>query len=202
MNKATNRARLIGDRTTSITEWRLTPLVRKALLVLHIIASISWIGIDIALLVLLLTARSSDDPALVVSGFNAIGMIVPAAVPPLSLTILVSGLILGLGTRWGLVRYWWVFVKLLLSLIMTTLVFFSLVPTVRGIAVLSTTGMSADSVRASLGELPTMLLFPPSVSLLMLSVAAILSIFKPWQRTPWAMKAAEGEPGRASENRA
>jgi len=196
MNNATNQAKHMGHRTTPIAAWRLTPLMRKALLVLHVIAGIGWIGVDIALLVLLFTARTSNDAALVMSGFNAIGLIVPAAVPPLSLSILVTGLILGMGTRWGLVRYWWVLVKLLLSLVMTVLVFFSLVPTVRGIAVLSTTTMSADSVRASLGALPTMLLFPPSVSLLMLSVASILSIFKPWQRTPWGR---EGDPERMEQ---
>jgi hypothetical protein len=143
-------------------------------------------GVDIALLVLLITARATDDAALVVSGFNAIRMIVPIAVPPLSLGILVTGIVLGLGTRWGLVRYWWVLVKLLLSLIMTALVFVSLVPGVNRITILSETTASADAVRASLGTLPTMLLFPPVVSFLMLGVAAILSIFKPWQRTPWS----------------
>jgi hypothetical protein len=166
MDNATNQPKQIGHRATSIAVWRLTPMARKALLVLHVIAGIGWIGVDIALLVLLFTARTSDDAALVISGFNAIGLIVPIAVPPLSLGILVTGLILGLGTRWGLVRYWWVLIKLLLSLVMTVLVFVSLVPAVRGIAVLSTTTLSADAIRASLGAIPTMLLFPPTVSLL------------------------------------
>jgi hypothetical protein len=58
-------------------------------------------GVDIALLVLLITARTTDDPALVVSGFNAIRIIVPVSVPPLSLSILATGLLLGLGTKWG-----------------------------------------------------------------------------------------------------
>ena len=113
-------------------------------------------------------------------------MIVPIVVPPLSLGILSTGLILGLGTRWRLVRYWWVLVKLLLWLVMTVLVFVSLVPAVNGIAVLSATTMSADAVRTSLGTLPTVLMFPPIVSFLMLGVAAILSIFKPRRRTPWS----------------
>jgi hypothetical protein len=66
---------------------------------------------------------------------------------------------------------------------MTVLVFVSLVPAVSDIAVLSATTMSAEAVRDSLGTLPTMLLVPPIVSFLMLGVAVILSIFKPWQRT-------------------
>jgi hypothetical protein len=119
-------------------------------------------------------------------------MIVPVAVPPLSLSILATGLILGLGTPWGLVRYWWVLVKLILSLVMTVLVFTSLVPGVNSIEVLSAAGMSADAVRASLGPLPTQLMFPPVVSFLMLGAAAILSIFKPWSRTPWSRETGAG----------
>lgn len=61
-------------------------------------------GVDIALLVLLTTARTSDDATLVTSGFTAIRMSVPLPVPPLSLAMLATGLVLGLGTRWGLLR--------------------------------------------------------------------------------------------------
>lgn len=57
----------------SITTWRLAPAWRKGLLVLHVISGISWMGVDIAVFILLMTARTSDDPALVVSGFNANG---------------------------------------------------------------------------------------------------------------------------------
>lgn len=143
-------------------------------------------GVDLALLALLLSARTTDDAALVVSGFTAIRMIVPVVVPPLSLALLASGLLLGLGTRWGLLRYWWVFVKLLLSLIMTVLVFVALVPAVSEIAVQAAAGASAQAVRDSLGSLPTMLFFPPAVSFLMLGVATALSVFKPWRHTPWS----------------
>jgi hypothetical protein len=185
-HELTTQTKQISNRATRINTWRLTPVARKAVLVLHVICGISWMGVDIALLALLITARTTNDAALVVSGFNAIRMIVPVAVPPLSLGILVTGIILGLGTRWGLVRYWWVLVKLLLSLIMTVLVFVSLVPAVNDIPSLSAATMSADAVRASFGMLPTVLMFPPLVSFLMLGVATILSIFKPWRRTPWS----------------
>jgi uncharacterized membrane protein len=155
-------------------------------MVLHAISGISWMGVDIAILILLVNARTSDDAAVVASGFNAIRMIVPAAVPPLSLSILITGVLLGLGTSWGLVRYWWVLVKLCLSLVMIVLVFTSLVPAVNEIAMLDITAASADTVRASLGELPTQLMYPPVVSFLMLAVATVLSMYKPWRRTPWS----------------
>lgn len=166
--------------------WRMTLPVRKSVMVLHAVAGIGWMGVDIALLALLITARTTTNPALVVSGFNAIGIIVPVAVPPLSLLILLTGILQGLGTPWGLVRYWWVLVKLILSLMMTVLVFVSLLPGIREMIVLADTTVSADALRASLGSLPNTLMFPPIVSFLMLGTAAILSIFKPWGRTPWS----------------
>jgi hypothetical protein len=46
--------------------------------------------------------------------------------------------------------------------------------------------ISADALRSSPGALLTVPLFPPLVSLLMLDTAVILSIFKPWRRTPWS----------------
>lgn len=148
------------------------PRARTALLAVHLLAGIGWMGVDIALLVLLLTARTSNDTTLVVSGFTAIRMSVPVAVPPLSLAVLATGLLLGLGTRWGLLRYWWV------------LVFVGLVPAVNSIAVAATTG-SAAAVRAKGGPLPTVLLFPPIVSFLLLGTATVLSLAKPWPRTCW-----------------
>jgi hypothetical protein len=171
---------------TSSASWRLAPAWRKGVMVLHAISGIGWMGVDIAVLILLVTARTSDDAAVVASGFNAIRMIVPVAVPPLSLSILITGVLLGLGSSWGLIRYWWVLVKLCLSLIMTVLVFVSLVPAVNEIAMLDMTAVSADTVRTSLGDLPTQLMYPPVVSFLMLATATILSIYKPWRRTPWS----------------
>lgn len=175
-----------------IAAWRLPPALRKAVLVLHIVIAISWMGVDMALLVLLITARTTDSAILAISGFSAIRMIVPVAVPPISLGILATGLILGMGTRWGVLRYWWVVVKLLLSLVMTILVFVSLVPAVSSIALGPPGSLSADAVRAHLGALPTMLLFPPVVSFLMLGVAAALSVFKPWRHTPWSRERSAG----------
>jgi hypothetical protein len=176
--------------------WRLTPRVHQAVMVLHAVCGIGWMGVDVALLVLLLNARTSDNAAVVVSAFNAIGLIVPAAVPPLSLGMLATGLLLGLGTRWGLIRYWWVLVKLVLALVMTVLVFTSLLPGVSSLGTLTTGALSAESVRASLAPLPTMLLFPPIVSFLMLGTAAVLSIFKPWHRTPWSLEVRPARPRR------
>ena len=158
---------------------RLSRRQRHAVLVLHIVSAVGWIGVDLALLPLVLTGLTTDDGQTAAAAFGAVAILVPWTVPALSLLIVSTGVLLGLGTRWGLVRYWWVAVKLVLSLILTTLVFVALLPGVTAIDVTGAT--SADEVRAALGE-PMNFLYPPVVSGLTLLAAVVLSVTKPHSR--------------------
>ncbi len=92
------------------------------------------------------------------------------------LVCLVSGVILGLGTKWGLVRYWWVAIKLALNLILTALVLVALRPEV---------DESADQARRWLAGEPADLaiadlIYPPIVSPIALMIAMTLAVIKPW----------------------
>jgi hypothetical protein len=107
---------------------RLTPTWRKAVLVLHIAGGVGWMGLDAGLLILATTGLTTDTGRTAASCYMAIGLVVPPAVLTLSLIMLASGLTLGMGTKWGLIRYWWVLVKLILGLVLTGLVFFALLP--------------------------------------------------------------------------
>ena len=158
---------------------RLSRRQRQAVLVLHIISAVGWIGVDFALLPLVLTGLTTDDGATAAAAYRAVAIFVPWTVPALSVLIVTTGVLLGLGTKWGLVRYWWVTTKLVISLILTTLVFVSLLPAVMGLEVTAAT--TGDEVRSALGD-PTMFLYPPVVSSLMLATAVVLSVKKPWGR--------------------
>ena len=103
--------------------------------------------------------------------------------------MLISGLLLGWGTKWGVLRYWWVVSKLAVAVIMVVLVFVSLVPGINDLATADAT-TSADAVRDTIGSATTQLLYPPIVSIAMLGFAAVLSVFKPWSRTSWSTTAA------------
>lgn len=175
----------MADRRTG---WRLTPRLRKSIMILHIVFGVGWMGADIVLLILLLTGLTTDDGAIAASCYTAVGVFVPLAVPVLSLGMLTSGLLLGWGTKWGVLRYWWVVSKLAVAVIMTVLVFVSLVPGINDLATADATA-SADAVRDTIGSARVQLLFPPIVSFTMLGFAAVLSVFKPWSRTPWATPA-------------
>jgi hypothetical protein len=170
-------------------------------MVLHMVCGIGWMGLDIALLVLAVTALRTPDADVIYSSYRAIAIAFPGPVMLLSFGMVLTGLLLGWGTHWGLLRSWWVLVKLVLALVMLALVVFSLTPALTGLPALLTPGLSADELRASLGAMPNMLLFPPVVSFLMLATAVILSVFKPWGLTPWtpdpkaARRDARGQSG-------
>ncbi|GAA1671243.1 hypothetical protein [Fodinicola feengrottensis] len=161
---------------------RLSVPVRKTVLLLHILSGVGWMGLDIGLFSMVVTALTTSDGRLAASCFVAIGVVVPVGVGLLSLLMVGSGVALGLGTHWRLLKHWWVLTKLVIGLAMTVLVFVALIPGVAQASQLATFGATGDVVRASLGQVGTSLLFPPVVSFSLLAFSAVLSVFKPWGR--------------------
>ena len=94
------------------------------------------------------------------------------------LVCLVTGLVLGLGTKWGLLRYWWVAVKLVLNLVLCTLILVALEP---GMDTVAEYGRDLTTGAEVPPEIPS-LFFPPAVSLTALTFATVLSVLKPWGR--------------------
>jgi len=107
------------------------------------------------------------------------GVLVPMLTS--ALVCLGSGLLLGLATRWGLARYWWVLAKLVITLALTVLIVVALRP---GMPEAVEYGEQLAAGRTPTGEVAD-LVFPPVVSLTALSVATVLSVYKPWGRTGW-----------------
>ena len=164
--------------------FRLSRNARRSVLVLHILCGVGWMGADVLLAILVLTGRLSDDGATVAAAYTAVRLVIPPAVPVLAVGMLLTGVLLGLGTKWGLVQWWWVTVKLAIGVVLTLLVFVALVPGALDIP----TGLTgtADQVREAVGRPGEDLLFPPFVSFAALAFALVLSIVKPWKRTWWA----------------
>jgi hypothetical protein len=169
----------LTETTTRPRLGRLSRRQRQAVLVLHIVSAVGWIGVDLALIPLVLTGLTTDDGPTAAAAYGAVAILVPWTVPALSLLIVSTGVTLGLGTKWGLVRYWWVTTKLVISLILVTLVFVALLPAVTALDV--TPATTGDEVRSALVD-PTVFLYPPVVSGLMLLTSVVLSITKPWGR--------------------
>ena len=157
---------------------RLAGRTRKSLLVTHIVAAGVWIGLDVAMAVLVFTAMGTGDQQTRAASLQALRLVTVWPMTVAGLVSLATGVLLGLGSRYGLVRYWWVLVKLVLNLVLCTLI----VTALRGgVAEAADTGR----VLATGADLPWAsrdMMFPPIVSTTALLAAFLLSVFKPWGR--------------------
>jgi hypothetical protein len=85
---------------------------------------------------------------------------------PLSVGAILSGITLGLGTRWGVFRYPWVVTKLLL--IVSVMV-------VGGVVI----GPAIDAMLQGRGDTTAMLIAAAAYDVLALALATVLGVFKP-----------------------
>jgi hypothetical protein len=76
--------------------------------------SVGLLGDSAGFLAVAVRRSISDDPALITSAHQLLGMFAFVFGIPLSFATLLTGIALGLGTRWGVLRYPWVAAKLFL----------------------------------------------------------------------------------------
>src|SRR3569833_693126 len=143
----------------------LKPRARKWYLVAHIFSAGLWIGMDAVLGILVCTALISDDAAVVATRLRALGLFAVWPLLAAALLTLASGAVLGLGSKYGLVSYWWVAVKLAVNVLMALLILFALRP-----------GIDEEA------EHSEGLLYPVVVAPALLLFACVLSVFKSWGR--------------------
>ena len=158
--------------------WRLGARTRKGVLVVHIVSAGAWIGIDVVMAVLVFTALGTDDDGIKAFCYRALELFVVWPLLTTGLVCLSSGVVLGLGTKWGLVRYWWVAIKLAMNILLTALVLVALRPQVMEMAEQGRRFMSGEAASLAVGDL----IYPPIVSPTALLIAFVLAVFKPWGR--------------------
>ena len=157
----------------------ITPGTYKPLLTAHIAVSVGWLGVVLAKLVLALVAATSDDPdrgAALLVALDVINL----TFAPVAIATIVTGVLLSLGTKWGLLDHWWVAAKLVLTVgVIGTAV--QLAPRLLD--------ANADVPEATLLGRPwpaTIILLFATAHLSMLAAATVISVFKPWGKTPLA----------------
>ena len=120
--------------------------VRKLTLAVHLTCSVGWLGAVVAYLTLDLTVATSGDVAVIRSAWMGMALVVSWAIVPLALASVVTGLVMGLGTKWGLFRHWWVLISFVLT-ILATLVLLSEAGVITRSAAMAAS-MNADEVLA------------------------------------------------------
>jgi|SRR5215216_6660531 len=97
----------------------MTPRLHKFVLAAHIALSVGWVGAVAAYIALDVTAATSKDTQTLRAAYLTMELIAWYVIVPLALASLLTGLIMSLGTRWGLFRHYWVLISLLLTIIAT-----------------------------------------------------------------------------------
>ncbi|QER90059.1 DUF2269 family protein [Streptomyces tendae] len=148
---------------------------RRALLVVHVVASAGWLGLSAGLLALGLAANTTGSAATLEAAVRAMKLFADWLLLPVALLTLASGLVLSLGTPWGLARHRWVWTKFWLTLATTTATAFVLRPGVKdAVAAVSSGHALPDGGDVLMG---------PIVSLSAYVFMTVISVLKPWGLT-------------------
>jgi hypothetical protein len=158
--------------------WRLGRRSRRIVLLLHIAAAGAWLGIDVVMAVLVFTAMLTESAQTKAVAYQALETFAIWPLLGVGLLCLASGILLGLGSKYGLLRYWWVAVKLGLNVVLSSLVLVALRPAVVDAAERGRDLLAGGSPPLGVGDL----VFPPVVSTSAVLFAMALSVFKPWGR--------------------
>ena len=167
----------------------MTPRVRKVALTAHVVSSVGWLGAVAVSLALAVAGLTSQDTQLVRAAYPALEMTGWFVLVPLSFASLLTGLVQSLGTKWGLFRHYWVLAKLLIN-VFATIVLLMYMQT------LSFLSDEAAETTLSSGDLSGLRSPSPvlhaGVALLLLLVAATLSVHKPRGMTRYGQRKEHG----------
>jgi hypothetical protein len=161
----------------------MTGWVRKLGIVVHVVLSAGWLGAVAAFLALALAALGSDQ-ALSRAAFVGMDLIGRWVLVPLSVGALASGIVQSIGTKWGLVRHYWVLVKLLLTIASTAILLLHQFTAVEEAARLAT--QTAAGTSEPLRRFGIQLLADAGLAAVVLTIITVIAIYKPWGLTPFA----------------
>ena len=151
---------------------RLAPNARRALLTAHIAMSVGLLGDSAGYLAVAVRVSAVDDPAVAHGLVQTLNMFSLVFGIPLSFGALLTGLALGLGTKWGVFRYPWAMTKL--GLIVTVLLVGTFV-----------IGPASNQMLQGGGDTTPRLIAAAAYDVVVLTVAVALGVYKPGRRVRW-----------------
>jgi hypothetical protein len=159
----------------------MSPRLRKFALAAHLTFSVGWIGTVVAYLSLGIAAVTSEDGQTVRAAWIAMELTGWYVIVPLALASLLTGLVMALGTKWGLFRHYWV----LFSFVLTVFATIVLLLHMPDVSVQADVAQEAEG--ATLDGLGGDLLHP-GVGLVVLLVIQVLNVYKPPGMTPYGWR--------------
>ena len=179
----------------------MPPALRKLTLAVHLTVSVGWVGAVAGYIALDVTAASGRDVETLRFAFLGMERIALYVIVPLAIASLVTGLIVSLGTKWGLFRHYWVLISLVLTTL-ATLVLLAETRVIRAYGEMAADPATSGEELRALGST-----LPHSVGgVLVLLVILVLNIYKPrgltrygWRKEQERKALAEQRGERARE---
>lgn len=162
----------------------MTPHLRKLALTAHITFSVGWLGAVVPYLTLAIAGLTSNEAQMIRAAYLSMELLGWFVIVPLSLAALLSGLVLSLGTQWGLFRHWWILAKLLL----TTGAIFILLQHMQAVSRVSRIASEMTLSATDFRVLRVQLVVHAAGGLLVLIAMTTLSVFKPWGMTAYGRR--------------
>jgi hypothetical protein len=170
----------------------MTPTVRKFVLTVHLTASVGWMGSVIAYLALVVAAMTNPDAQTLRNAWFAMALIGWYVIVPLALGSLLTGIVMSVGTSWGLFRHYWVLLSLALTVFATVVLLIHMQTAVSPVATIAANTPSASIVALD-GEL-----FHAGVGLLVLLVIQVMNVYKPRGMTAYGWRKQQQRAARTS----
>jgi hypothetical protein len=162
----------------------MTASVRKLALTAHVASSVGWLGAVAGFLALAVVGSSGHDERVVRAACVSMNLVTWLVIVPLCFASLVTGIVQSLGTPWGLLRHYWVVVKLVLTALAT----FILLVHAQPIRYLADVAAATSPAAAGLGDLQRQLVGDAALALVVLLTTTALSIYKPQGLTPYGWR--------------
>jgi len=153
----------------------MTPSIRNLALTAHVTTSVGWLGAVLVFLVLAVVGLRSGDPQLARAAYLAMGVTGTYVIVPLCLASLASGIVQSLASKWGVLRHYWVLIKLVLTVFATGLLLLH-TRVIRQMAEIAASGTLSDLAQRGMR---VQLVFDASAAAAILIVATALAVYKP-----------------------
>jgi uncharacterized membrane protein len=167
-----------------VTRGRITQLA----LTVHVTASVGWLGAVIAFLGLAVIGFTHTDAEVVRGTYLAMEPAASSVLVPLAITSLLTGIVQGWLTRWGVFQHYWVVFKLVITAVATSVL----------LVYIQTFDVMADAAADKSADLeavrnPSPILHAAAAFVLLL-VATGLAVFKPRGLTPYGRRKQHAAP--------
>lgn len=164
----------------------MTPGRRRFVLTAHVINSVGWLGAVGVFLALSIAGLISHDAQMVRADYRVMESITWFVIVPLCLASVVTGFVSSLGTPVGLFRYYWVVIKLLMTVPSTAVLLIHLRP----IGLVSHVAAQRTLSSADL-SLQIQMVAAAGAALMVLLAATVVSVYKPRGLTPYGWRKQE-----------